>query len=259
MRPARLLILGGTGEASGLAAAAAARFAGRLEVTLSLAGRLAERPPPPGYRVRRGGFGGTEGLVRHLAAAAVDLVIDATHPFAATISAHAAAACAAAAVPRLLLLRPPWVPAADDRWIEVADADEAAARLPALGRRVFLTTGPGSFAAFAAVPDVWFLVRLFEPPPSPLPLPRHRAVIARPPFTVDDETALIRDHAIETVVSKQAGGATRAKLQAAARLGLPVVMIRRPDKPAGARVADVEGALAWLAARLTELSRSAGV
>ena len=198
-------------------------------------------------------FGGSDGLARYLAEARIDLVVDATHPFAATISRHAADACAAANVARLLLLRPPWAPGADDRWFEVADADAAAELAPMLGRRVFLATGPGSLAAFSPVAtagDVWFLVRLFESPPAPLPLPRAGVVVARPPFSVADETALLRAHAIEVVVSKQSGGALQAKLRAAANLRLPVVMIARPAKPTGERVADVAGALVWLEQQL---------
>ena len=250
--PARLLILGGTVEASRLAAAAAARFAG-LQVIVSLAGRLPARLPPPGCRVHRGGFGGEDGLAHYLTDAGIDLVIDATHPFAAIISRHAAAACTTAGVPRLLLLRPPWSPTAEDRWVQVTAAAAAAARVPALGRRVFLTTGPGSlapFAASAAAADLWFLVRLFEPPSAPLPLPRHQVVVARPPFELADEVELLRRHAIDVVVSKQSGGPLQAKLHAAARLGLPVVMIVRPAQPEGDRAADTDAALAWLAARL---------
>ncbi len=248
--PLKLLILGGTAEASRLAAAAAGRFSPSLDVIVSLAGRLPERPAPVGCRVRRGGFGGEAGLSAYLADAGIDLVIDASHPFAAAISRNAAAACAAAGVPRLLLLRPPWMAGPDDRWVEVADAGEAAALAPALGRRVLLTTGPGSLAPFAAADGAWYLVRLFEPPAAPLPLARHLVIVARPPFTLADETALLRDHAIEVVVSKQSGGPLDAKLRAAALLGLPVVMIGRPAKPAGDCVADVGGALAWLADRL---------
>ena len=252
--PVRLLILGGTAEAARLAAEAGARFVDRLEVIVSLAGRLPATTPRPGIRVRRGGFGGEGGLARFLADAGIDLVVDATHPFAASISRHAASACAAAGVARLLLLlRPPWTPEPGDRWFDVADAGRAAVLAPVLGRRVFLTTGPGSIAAFTAVAaagDAWFLVRLFEPPAEPLPLAGAGVVVARPPFTVAGETALLRAHAIEVLVSKQSGGAARAKLAAAAALGLPVVMIARPAKPAGERAADVDGALTWLAARL---------
>jgi precorrin-6A/cobalt-precorrin-6A reductase len=251
--PARLLILGGTAEAAQLAAEAAAQFGGRLEVIVSLAGRLPERPPPAGCRVRRGGFGGEDGLAGYLADAGIDLLVDATHPFAATISRHAATACAAAAVARLLLLRPPWTAGTDDRWVEAADTAMAAALAPKLGRRVFLTTGPGSLAAFApitAAGDAWYLVRLFEQPPAPLPLARYEVVVARPPFSVADEVALLSAHAIEVVVAKQSGGTVQAKLRAAALLRLPVVMIARPAKPAGDQAADIDGAMAWLAARL---------
>ncbi len=254
--PARLLILGGTAEAARLAADAGARYADRLDVVVSLAGRLPAAAPPVGCRIRRGGFGGSDGLVRYLTDAGTDLVIDATHPFAATISRHAADACAAAGVPRLMLLRPSWTAAAGDRWFEVADASAAATLAPMLGRRIFLATGPGSLGAFtgvAAAGDVWFLVRLFEPPTAPPPLARHGVVVARPPFSVAGETALLRAHAIEVVVSKQSGGPLDAKLRAASVLRLPVVMIDRPAKPAGERVADVAAAIAWIGARLGDM------
>jgi precorrin-6A/cobalt-precorrin-6A reductase len=247
--PLRLLILGGTSEAALLAAAARDRFADSVRIETSLAGRLPAHHRLPG-EVRRGGFGGAGGLAAYLRQRAVDAVIDATHPFAATISGHAAEACADTGVARLLLVRPPWTPEAGDRWCEVSSAADAAAVLPLVARRAFLTTGPGSLAAFADVSEVWFLVRLFEPPPSPLALGPHGVVVARPPFTVADEVALMDVHGIEAVVSKQSGGPTAAKLAAARRLGLPVVMIARPEKPAGERVDSVAAALAWLAARL---------
>lgn len=246
----RLLVLGGTGEAALLAAAARDRFAAAIEVETSLAGRLPPRRSLAG-RVRRGGFGGAAGLARYLAAAEVDAVVDATHPFAAAISRHAAEACAAAAVPRLLLLRPPWQPSAGDRWHEVGSAAAAAALLPAMARRAFITTGPGSLAAFAGLGEVWLLVRLFEPPPAPLPLGPHGLVVARPPFSVEGELALMEANGIAALVTKQSGGALDAKLTAARTLGLPVLMIARPSKPAGERVADVAGALAWLERRIT--------
>lgn len=247
--PLRLLILGGTGEAALLAAAARDRFQAAISVETSLAGRLPAHDRLPGA-VRRGGFGGPAGLADYLRRRRIDAVVDATHPFAAAISRHAAAACEAAAVPRLLLLRPPWTPAPGDRWCEVATLPQAAALLPTIARRAFLATGPGSVECFADVADVWFLVRLFEPPAVPLPLPRHGVVVARPPFSVGGEAALFDAHGIEAVVSKQSGGPTAAKLAAARMLGLPVLMIARPEKPAGERVADVAAALAWLAVRV---------
>lgn len=239
----RVLILGGTGEAATLARA----VAGRVDVISSLAGR-AGVPDLPG-RLRVGGFGGADGLAAYLRAEAIDRVIDATHPFAARISAHAATACAALGLPRLVLARPAWHREAGDRWIEVDSVAEAASRLPACGRRVFLTVGAGEVAGFAAVRGVWFLVRLLQA--QALPLAESRVVIGRPPFTVEAEQALMRQHAVDVLVTKASGGdATFGKIAAARRLGLPVLMIRRPPLPPGDHVDSVAGAVRWLDYRM---------
>lgn len=248
----RLLILGGTAEAAALARALAARFGDRLDVVTSLAGRLATRPDLPG-RLRVGGFGGAAGLAVYLRAEAIDLLIDATHPFAAAISGHAAEACAVAEVPRLMLVRPPWRPAGGDRWIEAADAADAARRLPGLGRSAFLSTGLGEMPAFAGLDGIRFLVRLFAPAAGPVPLTDSEVIIDRPPFSVEGETALLSDHRIEVLVTKNSGGgATEAKLTAARALGLPVLIIARPPLPDGERVASVEQALNWSEAALAQ-------
>jgi len=244
----RLLILGGTAEAAALARAATAAFGDALEVTTSLAGRLPDRPDLPG-RLRVGGFGGADGLASFLRAEQIDRLIDATHPFAAVISRHAAEACAQADVPRLVLIRAAWTQQPGDRWIDAGDLGHVAALLPGLARRVFLATGPGGIEAFASVPGVWFLVRVFAPPAEPLPLPDHATIVARPPFTIAGETAMLETHRIEAVVTKNSGGPTEAKLAAARALALPVVMIRRPPAPPGGLVERVEDALAWLARR----------
>jgi precorrin-6A/cobalt-precorrin-6A reductase len=245
-----LLILGGTGEAAALAAAALARFGDDIAVTTSLAGRTA-RPAPLAGEVRIGGFGGSAGLAAYLASAGIDLVVDATHPFAAQISAQAAEACGAAGVPRLLLDRPPWRRHPLDRWIETEDLAGAAAALPRLGRRVWLTVGARDLGAFAGLTGHQFLVRMIEKPPSPLPLRSYELLLARGPFNVPAERLIIERHAIEVLVAKASGGAaTEAKLIAARERDLPVVMVRRPPKPAGERAADTIEALDWLAARL---------
>jgi precorrin-6A/cobalt-precorrin-6A reductase len=240
----RVLILGGTAEAVALAETSAARPG--VEVISSLAGRTRTPTLPPG-EVRTGGFGGAEGLARFLIEGGIHRLIDATHPFAARISAHAEEACRRTQVPRLRLLRPPWQREPNDRWIDVADLAEAARRLPRLGRRVFLTVGHRDLEAFAGL-DLWFLVRTIEPPKTTLPLFRAVHWLAgRGPFAVEDELKLFRAHDIDVLVTKASGGdATYAKLVAARRLGLPVVMIRRPPPPPGPVVGSVEAALAWL-------------
>ncbi len=154
-------------------------------------------------------------------------------------------------MPRLRLLRPPWQAVAGDRWHEVADAAEAACLLPSLGRRAFLTVGHKDLAAFAAVPDAWFLVRTIEPPvgepPSGAPLPRRLHLQARGPFTPEAELLLLREHRIDVLVTKASGGAaTYAKIAAAREQGLPVIMLRRPPPPPGPLAATVAEALAWL-------------
>jgi precorrin-6A/cobalt-precorrin-6A reductase len=195
--------------------------------------------------VRVGGFGGAEGLARFLAERRIDRVIDATHPFAAQIGAHAEQACREARVPRLRLLRPPWTREPGDHWIEVADLAEAARRLPELGRRAFLTVGHQDLGAFAGL-DLWFLVRTIEPL-GRSSLRRAEWIAGRGPFGLEDEVALLRAHAIDVLVSKASGGsATYAKLVAARQLGLPVVMVRRPPPPPGPVAHSVAAALAWL-------------
>ena len=239
----RVLILAGTGEAAGLAEACAGQ--GGCEVISSLAGRTAAPRALPG-EVRVGGFGGAAGLEQFLRAQAVDRLVDASHPFAAQISRHAAVACRAAGVPRLRLLRPPWPRRPGDRWHEVDDLAAAAALLPQIGRRAFLTVGQKDLTAFAGLEGVWLLIRTIEPPAG---VPREQAlcVQARGPFALPDELALLREHRIDVLVTKASGGeATYAKLAAARRLGLPVIMVRRPPPPEGPVVSSVAAALAWL-------------
>ncbi|MCC9689474.1 MULTISPECIES: cobalt-precorrin-6A reductase [Streptomyces] len=239
-----VLILGGTAEARRLAAALAARPG--IRVTTSLAGRVS-RPRALDGEVRVGGFGGPGGLASWLREERVDAVVDATHPFAATITGNAAVATAAARVPLLVLRRPGWQPVPGDRWHPVPSLEAAAAALPALGPRVFLTTGRLGLAAFAGLTEHRFLVRSVEPPGPPLP-PHTHVLLARGPFTVTDETALLREHRVDVLVTKDSGGAaTSAKLAAARDLGLPVVVVRRPPLPDGVTaLADVPVLLARL-------------
>ncbi|MFJ4920183.1 cobalt-precorrin-6A reductase [Streptomyces sp. NPDC088725] len=243
-----VLILGGTTEARRLAEALAEAPYGTFRVTTSLAGRVARPVLPPG-EVRIGGFGGADGLARWLYEHRVDALIDATHPFAGTISFNAAHAAARAHVPLLALRRPSWVPADGDDWHPVGSLDEAAAALPALGRRVFLTTGRMALAAFARV-DAWFLVRSVDAPEPPYP-DRMETLLDRGPFTLDGERELLRRHRIDVVVTKDSGGAATApKLTAAREAGLPVVVVRRPPVPEGVAVAaTVAEAVAWLGDR----------
>ncbi|MFC8517438.1 cobalt-precorrin-6A reductase [Streptomyces sp. NPDC057257] len=242
--PQHVLILGGTTEARELAAALAARP--DVRVTTSLAGRVS-RPGALAGEVRVGGFGGADGLADWLRAEQVDALVDATHPFAEAITANAARAAAATGVPAVVLRRPGWRPGPEDRWHMVASLSAAADALPRFGPRVFLTTGRMGLSAFAHLTDRHFVVRSVEPPEPPLP-PHTEVLLGRGPFTVDDETALLREYLVDVVVTKDSGGAaTAAKLTAARGLGVPVVVVRRPSLPEGARVvSDVAGALGWL-------------
>jgi precorrin-6A/cobalt-precorrin-6A reductase len=241
----RVLILGGTGEAVKLAAQAA-QLQG-VEVITSLAGRT-HRPVTPSGRVRIGGFGGDAGLIDYMREQHVDLLIDATHPFAVHISFNAATAAQVCGLPHLLLVRPPWEPMEGDRWIAVESIAAAVSILPSVAQRVFLTTGRQDLAAFAPLKDLWFLMRMIDPPTPDTPVPPGTLVLERGPFTLEDERELLQTYAIEAIVSKNSGGdATYAKIRAARELVLPVVMVQRPPTPAGARVASVEEALGWLA------------
>ena len=242
----RLLLLGGTREAVDLARALDGDP--RVETTYSLAGRTRRPVPVPGA-VRTGGFGGPSGLEGYLREAGIGLVVDATHPYAEAISAHAAVACEGALVPRLVLHRPPWAREPEDRWVEVADSASAARALPALGERVLLTVGSRGLRPFLHVPGVSFIVRAVEPPAVALDAARFEVVLARGPFDFDSERRLLESRAIDVVVSKNSGGAgSHAKLEAARALGLPVVMIVRPLPPPGERAGSVAAARAWIAA-----------
>ena len=240
-----VLILGGTTEASAIATALVGDPA--IRAVLSLAGRT-RAPALPAIPARRGGFGGVDGLARHLRDAAVDVLVDATHPFAQQVSRHARAAAEQAGVPLLAVVRPAWQPHAGDDWTEVPDMAAAAQSLGASPRRVFLTVGQQELAPFAMAPWHDYLIRSVEPPdPGALPA-RARCIAARGPFAEADERRLLERHAIEVLVTKNSGGsATAAKLAAARALGLPVVMVARPAAaPDAMAVADAGQALAWL-------------
>ncbi len=245
--PRNVLVLGGTAEARRLAAVLHRNPA--LAVTSSLAGRVAV-PALPCGEVRIGGFGGTDGLLAWLRGHRTDAVVDATHPFAARMTANAVAATAAAGVPLLVLRRPGWTEGPGDRWHRVPDAAAAAALLSrSAAERVFLATGRGHLPVFAAL-DQWFLLRAVDPPPPPLPA-RHHLVLARGPFTADGERALLREHRVDMLVTRDSGGdLTAAKLVAARELGVPVVLMARPPAPEAPAVTSVDAAAAWLDATL---------
>ncbi|MBB4286071.1 cobalt-precorrin-6A reductase [Roseospira goensis] len=240
----RVLILGGTTEGYALAETLAA--GGRWAPVSSLAGRTAN-PRPPAGAMRVGGFGGPEGLTRWLIDEGIAAVIDATHPFASRMGWNAATACADSGVPLLRLERPKWQPGPGDAWTLVGDWDGAVEALRETGaRRVLLAVGRQEVAPFAVLSDVWMLIRSVQAPEPMPPFARAEVRLARGPFSLADETALLRDRAIDTIVCKNSGGATDAKLTAARALGVRVVMRDRPRRPETATVPTVVAAAEWL-------------
>jgi len=240
----RVLLLGGTTEANLLAEGIA--HSAEVDGVLSLAGRT-KNPSPAPIPCRIGGFGGVAGLCDYLREQKIEAVVDATHPFAAQMSAHALEACRRTQIPLVCFTRPPWVEAPGDRWIAARDMAAAVRALGAVPSRVFLSVGRLSLGAFAAAPQHFYVVRAIDAPEAIAALPSHRLILERGPFSLDDEEALLRDERIAIVVSKNSGGsATYAKIEAARRLGLPVVMVARPKPVEVPALDDVEAVLAWL-------------
>ncbi len=243
----RLLILGGTAEARELARQIHDAFGDRLDVTSSLAGRTRNAQPIAG-QVRQGGFGGVEGLEHYLRDNDISCLIDATHPFAAIITRHAAQAAETLDVPRLVLRRPTWTLPENLKLKRVDNLTEAATTLQELtSQRVFLTTGVQGLDTFATVRDVYFLVRQIENHEALTALQNAQVIVQKPPYNEPGERKLMHEHDIDTLVTKESGGdATVAKLHAAAALGIHVVMISRPVLPPGKAVETVAQALDWL-------------
>lgn len=274
----RLLILGGTGEASQLAIAAAK--IPNLEVRLSVAGRTSQAANQLGV-TRVGGFGGVAGLIEYLREDAINILIDATHPFATRISLHTAIATKEVGLPRLMLIRPEWRPQPGDNWFEVKSItaaaeilkqdlhtdelttkviatkgsnpkplksrNECASPIKQQAKRVFLTVGRQQLADFAYLNNIWFLMRLIEPLKEDSLVPQGLTIFDRGPFDVAKEKELLIKHQIDTIVSKNSGGdATIAKIIAARKLGIKVVMVKRPQVLEGEWVSNVNDALIWL-------------
>lgn len=242
-----LLLLAGSGEARAVAAALARE--GAIRVTASLA-----RPPrafgPLAAPTRIGGFGGENAFERFLEAERITAVLDATHPFAVRIGERTARVCRRKGLPYARVLRPAWRPAPEDRWSEVPDEAAAAARLKP-GQRAFVTTGRATLERLVADSEAEFLVRRLDPgfPPAAGTCARVSYVEGAGPFTVDQETATLRGLGVDILVVKNSGGAGAfPKLEAARRLGLPVILIARPPQPPGPRLESVAAALGWVAA-----------
>jgi precorrin-6A/cobalt-precorrin-6A reductase len=239
-----ILVLGGTTEARLLGQRLAVRR--DINVTLSMAGRTAS-PAAQSVPVRRGGFGGTAGLTRYLREHDVIALIDATHPYAPTISEHALSAALESHIPMLALRRPAWTAVEGDRWIEVKDAADAVAVLGPQPRNVFLALGRQELAAFASAPQHHYLIRSVDPVEPPLQVPHARYIQERGPFDEAAELTLLRGNAIDGVVAKNSGGqATYGKIAAARTLGIPVMLLRRPPAAAMPAVASVDEAMAWV-------------
>jgi precorrin-6A/cobalt-precorrin-6A reductase len=237
-----VLILGGTQEGRTLAERLAPDA--RYDSLLSFAGRTASLQAP-GVPHRVGGFGGSAGLGAFLREQRIHALIDATHPFAAQMSSHAVSACEVTHTPLIRLERPAWHATETDQWLVVPDMPAAAAALGAAPRRVFLSVGRLEIAAFAAAPQHDYLIRAvdaFEPN-----LPQARVITARGPFEFEAEHALLESERIAVVVSKNSGtAATYPKIAAARALGLPVVMVARPQLPAARCAATLDEIVAWL-------------
>lgn len=249
----RVLLLGGTTEASELAR----RFVNddRFDATLSLAGRTSNPLASP-IAVRIGGFGGVDGLVAYLTAEGIDAVVDATHPFAAQISANAIAACRTAGVTLIALERQPWAKVPGDTWLHFARVEDAIAALPREPMRVFSGLGRLSLDALLEAPQHHWVIRVIDPIEQPLDLPHATIVTARGPFKLGDDIALFNAHGIEAVLAKNAGGtAAYSKIEAAHQLGLSVYMIDRPAIPDRPVVRSVDEAWAELSAHHASLAK----
>ncbi len=239
-----ILILGGTTEARLLGQQLANRS--DIAVTLSLAGRTAS-PLTQAVPVRTGGFGGIAGLVQYLRVHKIDALIDATHPYAAAMSAHAHCAAMQTDTPLVSLCRPPWSAVGGDRWTEVHDAAEAARTLGSEPRNVFLAVGRQEIGHFAQAPQHRYLIRSVDPVDPPLAVPHAHYIQDRGPFGEEPERELLRAHAIEVVVAKNSGGeATYGKIAAARALGVSVLLLQRPPALPVPTVTTVGEAITWL-------------
>jgi precorrin-6A/cobalt-precorrin-6A reductase len=249
----RVLVFGGSTEASQLARRLSERHPD-VKVVMSFAGRTSvHAPTPKGVDARVGGFGGVEGLRAYVLSGRFDAVVDATHPFAARMPFHVRAMCDEVGTPAVRLIRPPWAAAAGDQWVVVPDMTAAAAAVErALVERVLLTIGRQELGPFGRCRSTAFVIRSIEAPAA-AELAAVEVILARGPFTLDDERALLRSRRIEMLVSKNSGGsATRAKIDAARELGIPIVMVGRPRSPSGQAVRTVDDAEMWL---ITQLAR----
>ncbi len=238
----RLLILGGTGDAANLATTTN-RF-GHIKTIYSLAGRT-NKPKTPNCDIRIGGFGGIGGLTNYLKTNKIDLVIDATHPFANKIAAHTAKACERLNIPWVKFCRPAWK---SDKipWISSSNYLETARQVSKMGNRIFLSIGTNGLDAFSFLTNKWFLIRTIDKPIRPIPLANHHIILSRGPFKEAHERELLINFNIDVLVCKNSGGTPAAKLKAAFELDIPIVMIEKPLPPAGVEVCTIQETIDWL-------------
>ena len=244
-----LLILGGTAEARQIAKTAITQHGSALRVITSWAGRTARVPDIPG-ETRIGGFGGAAGLVEYLNAETIDMVLDATHPFASQISSNAHDACSIANISCLQLVRPKWELPSSKKCIEVESVTAAAESIRHRTKRAFLTTGRQTLSTFSGADNVWFLVRLLKKPTEPLPLKQFHVTTGYPPFSKQTEKALMVEHQIDTLISKSSGGPMPAKITAALELDLTIVLASAPPPPPGKHATNLNECLKWISARI---------
>jgi len=243
-KPLKILLLGGTSEASLLAKRLA--DVPDIAATLSLAGRTRNAAASP-LPIRVGGFGGADGLADYLKGEDVNLVLDATHPFAAQISTNAIAACSITGVRLLAVERPPWEKTSGDRWSEYGNIEQAVAALPDAPANIFSALGRSAILALRAKPQHRYVIRVVDPIELPAELPHATVIATRGPFRTDDDIALFRAHDIACILAKNSGGdAAYAKIEAARLLGLPVCMVRRPAIAKRHVVPTADEAMSWI-------------
>jgi precorrin-6A/cobalt-precorrin-6A reductase len=247
MAKTKVLILGGTGKARELARQAIPMFDSTAEFISSQAGVTQDPIAIPG-RMVTGGFGGIAGLAEFMGHEQIQILIDATHPFAEAMSDNAYVACTTSKVKRITLGRDAWDLPAGGRWIEVVNMEAAAEEISNSAKRVFITTGQRGLDAFSNLSDIWFLVRMIDMPETALNLASHQIITGRPPFDLDAERALLKTHMIDVLVSKNSGGAaTLPKITAALEAEIPIVLLRSPAKLPGLWTSSVDDCLQWLA------------
>ena len=253
MAKTKVLILGGTGKARELVRQAIPMFDSTAEFISSQAGVTQDPIAIPG-RMVTGGFGGITGLAEFMDHEQIQILIDATHPFAAQMSMNAVAACAQTNAKLLALTRPKWVAQTGDQWRHVADINSAVAVLSGTVQNVMLAIGRMHLDAFAPCPQHQYLLRVVDAPSGEVPLPNRSIIVDQGPFSVENDIALMRDHKIELVVAKNAGGSgARAKIDAARALNIPIIMIDRPYIPARPEVGTAQEVLDWLAHLASDL------